>query len=726
MGDVSQSHLPGPGFGEADLSNCEREQIHLAGSIQPHGALLVVSEPDLVIRQASANAPRLLGWRSGVLGLALAALSSQLDRQVRRQLESRLDRLPVAFRCQVPSAGGDFDGLLHRPPEGGLVIELEPAQGPLVLADSIEPALKQLLATTSLNALCDETARVFKRITGYDRVMVYRFDDDGHGQVFAEQHEPGLESFLGNRYPASDIPQIARRLYLRNRVRLLVDVDYAPAPIEPQEPSSTGAGLDMSLCQLRSMSPIHLQYLKNMGVAATLVVSLPIGGRLWGLIACHHMSSRFVPYQTRALCELLAEAVATRIAALTSFAQAQTELYVRRLEQRMMAAVSHDGDWKSALFDNGSSVLAPLKASGGALLCDNEVLTAGEVPGTGELRAISEWLDRQPREPVMTFQSLPAEISSSGMLRTVAAGLLAVPLGSAGGEYLLWLRPEQVRTITWGGNPFKPVEVGDDPSQLSPRRSFSQWHQLVQGTCEPWTNADRSTARLIGESVADVLQQFRAVRLLIVQQQLDQISGGVEGADQPIVIADRDGRVLRANEAFTALLEPGVPAPAHLDHLIALAPQTELGSRLGALRERLTPWRGEVFLERTTKPATYMVRADPVLMGPQVAMGFVVLFTETQARARAEAAQQRFQEGVLAPRHTLAVALKSQEDVLYRKLFSNIAGNAQLATLEITDGVDLTRMAELLDGVQASVSRSAELLEHLLWYEQDDRDAGAG
>jgi light-regulated signal transduction histidine kinase (bacteriophytochrome) len=726
MGDVSRAHQPGPGFGEADLSNCEREQIHLAGSIQPHGALLVVSEPDLVIRQASANAPRLLGWRSGVLGLALAALSSQLDRQVRRQLDSRLDRLPVAFRCMVPSAACDFDGLLHRPPAGGLVIELEPAQGPVALADSIEPALKRLLATTSLEALCDETARVFKRITGYDRVMVYRFDDDGHGQVFAEQHEPGLESFLGNRYPASDIPEIARRLYLRNRVRLLVDVDYSPALIDPRESPSTGAELDMSLCQLRSMSPIHLQYLKNMGVAATLVISLPIGGRLWGLIACHHMSSRFVPYQTRALCELLAEAVATRVAALSSFAQAQTELFVRRLEQRMMAAVSHDGDWKSALFDNASSVLAPLNASGAALLCDNEVLTAGEVPGTGELRELAEWLDRQPREAVMTYQSLPAEVSGNQVLRTVAAGLLAVPLGSTGGEYLLWLRPEQVRTVTWGGNPFKPVEVGDDPSQLSPRRSFSQWHQLVQGTCEPWTNADRSTARLIGESVADVLQQFRAVRLLIVQQQLEQISAGVDGADQPIVIADRDGRVLRANDAFTALLGPGVPAPAHLDHLIALAPQTELGRRLGALRERLTPWRGEVFLERTAKPATYMVRADPVLSGPQVAMGFVVLFTETQARTRAEAAQRRFQEGVLAPTHTLAVALSSQEDVLYRKLFSNIAGNAQLAALEITDGVDLTRMAELLDGVQASVSRSAELLEHLLWYEQDDRDTGAG
>ena len=726
MGDERRGYLGAPGFGEADLSNCELEQLHLAGSIQPHGALLVVSEPDLVIRQASANASHSLGWHSGVLGLALAALSAQLDQKVRRQLESRLDRLPVAFRCKVPTAACDFDGLLHRPPEGGLVIELEPARAPLALTGSIDASLKQLLATTSLEALCDETARIFKRMSGYDRVMVYRFDDDGHGQVFAEQREPDLEPFLGNRYPASDIPQIARRLYLRNRVRLLVDVDYTPIPIEPSRSPLTGTELDMSLCQLRSMSPIHIQYLKNMGVAATLVVSLPIGGRLWGLISCHHMSSRFIPYQTRALCELLAEAVATRVAALSSFAQAQTELAVRRLEQRMIATISRDGDWKGALFDNPSSLLAPFKASGAALLCDNEVLTAGEVPGTGGLRAIADWLDRQPPEPVMAYQSLPVEGDRFDALKDVAAGLMAARLGSAGGEYLIWLRPEQVRTVTWGGNPFKPVEVGDDPAQLSPRRSFSQWHEVVQGTSEPWTNADRSTARLVGESVADVIQQFRAVRLLIAQQQLDQISVQVGGADQPIVIADRKGRILRTNTAFTDLIGAEVTPPAHLSNLGALAPNSELGVRINALHQSLVPWRGEVALECSPEPSSYLVRADPVLSGPATALGFVVLFTEMRAQTRAEAARTRFQAGALKPSHTLAVPLNSQEDVLYRSLFGNIAGNAQLAALEITDGVDLARMAELLDGVQASVSRSAELLEHLLWYEQDDHDTRGG
>ena len=254
MSAISQSP---PAFGEADLSNCEREQIHLAGSIQPHGTLLVVADSDLSVLQASANAAAILDLGHSPLGMSLADISSELDQRVRMHLDGRLDRLPVAFRCTLGASRRAFDGLLHRPPGAGLVIELEPAQAHRALVQSLDKSLRQLMDASSLTQLCDEAAQVFKAIAGYDRVMVYRFDEDGHGQVFAEQREAHLDPFLGNRYPASDIPQIARRLYERNRVRLLVDVDYTPVPIEPRLSPLTGVELDMSLCALRSPSPIN-------------------------------------------------------------------------------------------------------------------------------------------------------------------------------------------------------------------------------------------------------------------------------------------------------------------------------------------------------------------------------------------------------------------------------------------------------------------------------------
>ncbi len=278
-------------------------------------------------------------------------------------------------------------------------------------------------------------------------------------------------------------------------------MDYLPEPLHPPLSPLTGAPLDMSLCCLRSISPIHIQYLKNMGVGATLVVSLMVGGRLWGLISCHHYVPRQVHFELRAICEFLAETIGTRIAALESFSQGQAEISARRLEQRMIEAATRDGDWRNGVFDRAQAVLQPVNATGAALLFDGQVRTAGDVPGTDQLRAIGTWLDSQPRAPVISTASLGLDVPAFAGLTRIASGLLATRISAGFGDYLLWFRPEQIHTITCGGNPFKPVVVGNDPRDLSPRRSFSQWHQLVEGTAEAWTTTDLAAARLIGDSI---------------------------------------------------------------------------------------------------------------------------------------------------------------------------------------------------------------------------------
>ena len=219
-----------PAFGEANLTNCEREQIHLAGSIQPHGALLYLREQDNVVVQASENASLFLNLSFDVIGRKLDQVPGDLAMLLRPHLGDPLTDVPRGIRCHIGEPAQPFDGLIHRPTGGGLIIELEPA-GPIVdLSASLDKGLQAIVSAASLRTLCDETARVVKALTGYDRVMVYRFDDQGHGEVLSEAREPDLEAFLGNHYPASDIPQIARRLYERNRIRVLADVNFAPVP----------------------------------------------------------------------------------------------------------------------------------------------------------------------------------------------------------------------------------------------------------------------------------------------------------------------------------------------------------------------------------------------------------------------------------------------------------------------------------------------------------------
>jgi PAS domain S-box-containing protein len=436
------------------------------------------------------------------------------------------------------------------------------------------------------------------------------------------------------------------------------------------------------------------------------------------LVSCHHYRPRFVHFEMRAVCELLAEAVATRIAALESFAQAQAELSVRRLEQRMVEAISREGDWRNALFDGSRAVLEPVGATGAALLFEDQILTAGEVPGTPQLREIGAWLNSQPRAAVIATTSLGDDAPEFDALGAVACGLLAAAVSSTPGEYLVWFRPERVHTVTWGGNPFKPVLIGDDPSMLSPRRSFAQWHQVVEGTADAWTPADLAAARLIGESVTDVVLQFRSVRMLIAQDRLEQVRQQVSQSDQPVVVADLTGRILLLNEAFERMLRYSHP---HLQSLLDLpslfADPANIRRRVRDLLDQRRAWRGEARLEAGDDLGrAVLVRADPVLAAQNRVLGFVLLFTDLTERKAAETARRRFQERIIDSRQQYAGQLDSRDALLFRNLLSTVVANAQLAALEITDGVDPARLPQMLEGVRASVTRAAEVLQHLIWH----------
>ncbi|MBL8950684.1 MAG: GAF domain-containing protein [Myxococcaceae bacterium] len=706
-----------PAFGEADLSNCEREQIHFAGSIQPYGALLVLREPELTVVQASANAQAFWGLSSGVVGRRLGELSSQLEQVVRGRLTRPLGALPAVLRCPAGPGGAELEGLVHRLPGAGLVVEVQTAERAGATSSAVAGALAALGRATTLRALCDESARMFRSLTGYDRVMIYRFDDDGHGEVLSEEREPKLEPFLGNRYPATDIPQMARRLYERNRVRVLMDVQHAQVPITPRISPLDGGELDMSLCFLRSSSPIHIQYLRNMGVRATLVVSLMVGGRLWGLVSCHHYEPRGIPFAMRSVCELLSEFVATRLTALECVQESQAQLAVRRLEQRMAEAIAREGDWRSSLFDGSGSILKPVTATGAALVLDDEILTTGQVPGTEQLREIAGWLQRRGLAPsghaaVFSTHALAVAEPAWAPLAAVASGLLAVRISNEPGEFLLWFRPEQVRTVTWGGDPSKPFVIGSSPADLSPRRSFAQWHQVVEGTSQPWARGALTTARLIGATVSDVVMQFRSVRMLIAQQQLTQVRGQAQRSEQAVMVAGPDGRVLLMSAGFADLLEPGRRAPERLDELAPFFTRpVVLLRKLQELVQQHAAYRGEAeLLQGDGGARPVLLRADPVFSGPRQVLGFVLSISDAREQVAADRARRRFQEQVVEEYRPVTGRPETKADLDRRVLLASIIENAQLTAFEITDTADTQLIVDLLRSVQGSVDRSAELL----------------
>lgn len=716
-----------PPFGAADLTNCERELIHLAGSIQPYGVLLVMREPDLTVVQASVNTEDTLGVaHRDLLGQPVVRLGGDLAEQVAMLAKSNLLMQATPMRCAVNRNGVEvqLEGSLHRLAHGILVVELQSdadlgtAPDASNLPQMLAEAVGGITSAATIQQLGDEVVRRVRDLTKYDRVMVYQFDADGHGEVVAEAREDHLEPFLGQHYPASDIPQRARELYLRNRVRVLADVDYDPVPIVPRFLPHSGAELDMSLCNLRSMSPLHLQYLRNMGVTATLVASLVREGRLWGLIACHHYSAKSVASETRAACELLSEVVSTRISALENHAQVEAELFVRELEHRLVRAATETGDWRDALFDSpAEQLLRPLDASGAVLFYQGEILTAGETPTRPELRALAAWLENDNREALFHTSSLTRINAELQPLGGIATGLLAIELSRGDGDYLVWFRKEQIRTVTWAGNPGKPMHVGNDPMDLSPRRSFAAWSELVRDTAKPWSQTELAIASAVRISLVDMILQMRALRALIADKQATSTLSVIEAAGEPMILADGDGKILIVNGAFHRLVERPLLRLQSIDDLPTLsADQTRMREVLQRINLDRQPWRGELRLTQGVNgELPVAVRADPVpgLRGEVV--GYIMIFTDLRLQREARAARIRLERAIAessgsAPLGGVAAMLTQDFD----KLLSAVLANASAAILQITDATAEVATGLLLRELESATRRAAELTAQIL------------
>lgn len=694
-----------PPFGKADLTNCERELIHLAASIQPQGILLTLAGDDLAIVQASESCTKLVGHRpESLLGRSVSALGGDLEERVRAVLVGDITE-PVTVRSLVHARGEPrwFEGILHGIDGRWVVVELEPVDpdlttiprtdidGPHLRAE-LERAIRDITAAVTIPALADAAVHAFRRITGYDRLMVYRFDAEGHGKIIAEDRDPRLESLLGHQYPASDIPQRARQLYIRNRLRLLGDVHYVPALLVPRSLEGAAAGeLDMSLCYLRSMSPLHLQYLKNMGVTATLVISIVNNGHLWGLIAAHHYSPRNLSLALRTGCDMLGEVVATRLAAIENYAYAHVALQVHRLEQRLVEATSTDGDWRLALFRNPWNLLRPVEATGAVLCYQGEIQTAGEVPSSPQLRALLEWLETVDHNDVFECASVARANPSLSDLTPTASGVLSVRLSSNSPDFLVWLRKEQLRNETWAGDPHKPV-VSDDPLTLSPRRSFAAWTELVRDTAVPWSSAEVALARAFGTSLIEIICRVNAVRFLIADQQLSSIRASVATAKHPMLLVSPKGRLLVASEAFKTLFGPIKQVPAEVMEVL---PHLDRGRHTVQMRLEMRRQNGQAI------PVD--VRAESVPSRTGTALGYFLLFEDRTEYEHTDSARRKLEQAFGAQ------ARFHGDDVL-----SAVQASASLAAMDISDGHPNPTGAELLEEVAASTRRATELYRRML------------
>ncbi len=530
---------------------CEDELIRVPGAVQQHGFLLMTDGTMSTVLLASENAERYLG-----LPLRLI-LGSRVETLLERELLSSLQLLRLSHEPELEGAttflgsfrvSGQFFSVVSHCAGPHRILEFELQDrlvGPEMMNGVITNFVGKLSRLQNQDELCDALARQVADLTGFDRVLLYSFDQEEHGTVLAEINNGRLPSYLGLRFPASDIPKQARDLYVLNTVRIIPDAGYTPSPLRGL-PGQDAAGLDLSLSLLRSVSPVHLQYMRNMGTQASMSVSLVTEGRLWGLISAHHAEPKLVPYLVRSACDMLSKVAGTQLASYQTAARLNQTVQLHAVQRNIMTELAAEQNYLEGLTRVMPQLLAVTDAAGVALVIEDRIVGHGELPDAAALRRLADWLDAQKEMDLWSSAHLCAELPWAEEIKEVASGLLAIRISSVQRRYVLWFRPEVVKTVRWAGEPEKIVQANQS---LSPRNSFTEWKEIVRGRSAPWTTVQLESARDFRAALTTVGLRRAEEAIELGEARFQQLT---QALPVRIFTADDSGRLTYTNERWQA------------------------------------------------------------------------------------------------------------------------------------------------------------------------------
>ena len=541
--ETSATEAPSQELHERDaitLTNCDREPIRIPGQIQPHGVLLILAPTTaptaLEILQVSANVEAQLSTPSGeLLGQPLSRLVGGAQAHAVQQIVlDNKDKGTQSLLLRLPSDSDDnpqqdWRALVHT---GGEVIllELSPhrhsGDTSAAISDSaalyarLQQGVSRFQQVDSPEAVANIVVETVQAITGLNRVMVYKFGHDYSGAVMAEvvrETEPEEERFLGLRFPATDIPAQARQLYLQNWLRIIPDVAYAPVPLVPERHPHHQRPTDLGAAALRSVSPMHVDYLQNMGVQASMSISLIVEDRLWGLIACHHPKPHYLDYETRQACEFLGQLASVELFRQQTLIEKRYQAQVLAIQQQIRQTISQlqpAHAIESVLIRYQRDLLTLVQASGAVIALGSQMTTIGETPPPERIRPMLDWLIEQHQDVYYT-QAFSQVFTPASQDKDCASGLLSISIFLPEASYhILWFRPEQQQSVHWAGNPHKPTTVADDGSlYLTPRQSFERWQENVYEQSLPWQTTEVAAAQELRSTLLLTALEFSRAAL---------------------------------------------------------------------------------------------------------------------------------------------------------------------------------------------------------------------
>jgi len=477
-----------------DLQSCADEPIHIPGFIQPHGFVVFFGLDGMLAGWSANVPPELPGLQAGVHfdALPLPAIAAEL---IEECVGCQVDGECAPAFAAVEFGKRHYDCIVHAT-HGRIIAEFESrdvaADAVALFAVKAHSSIERVRRQKTIETLLETAVRQVREFTGFDRVMAYRFREDDSGDVVAEARRDDLTPYVGQRYPAGDIPAQARRMYILTTLRMIADVGYQPVPMLGMPGA---APLDMSYSVLRSVSPIHVEYLQNMGVGASMSVSIVINGRLWGLLACHNMAPKQVPYSIRMSADVLAQVMASTIQSIEARRDAEQVEQAARVRTSLVESLLIDEEPLDALAHHAEALQLATGSHAMVSVHNGKILSAGTI-------------DRSVAESIV--RTLPLDASDLLVRDKIGdwpqevqpllgkwVGMLALPFDPPGGGWCLLLRTEQIEQVAWAGRPDKTVTHGPLGARLTPRGSFDAWHETVLGRAQPWQPTVQSNARLM-------------------------------------------------------------------------------------------------------------------------------------------------------------------------------------------------------------------------------------
>lgn len=509
------------------------EPAYIYGSIQPHGLLFVLQYPDLTVLQVSENTKDCLGIEAKeFLGTPFsdwlpAAQAALLQKYLASAGPATLIPLPIDLKARGKTMVS-FSCLAHLYPNR-CVIELEDLsssnasqllQPSVSTSKHLHLAFDKIHRCTTLGEALALTTQELRRITGYDRIMIYKFDQDWSGEIVAEDRKKDLEPHLGLHYPATDVPEQIRELYKRNPIRLIPDVNHQPSKIIPELDPHTNKPVNLSDSILRGVSPVHLEYLRKLNVQAALIISLIVHDELWGLIICHHNVAKSIAQDVRGACALFGQTLALQILAY----ETQEHNRLIRLAQPIFTTLVDEArrvpnNLSKALHTHNRELMELFNCSGMVLHLPDNVMRWGHVPSATDLTNIVEYLSAEG-EHLQTIDNLPARLEAYGSLSP--AGLLALAVGIKHTQWLIFFRPEYRQSLSWANNP----NTNTGPSKVTSKKVTSRspfviWTEQTEGKSKSWTKTDRDIATWLRALLID-LERAEHEKSVLLQEAWEQ------------------------------------------------------------------------------------------------------------------------------------------------------------------------------------------------------------